>query len=162
MWGFKLKCWKQCCIFHEVFGNKVLVVDKIRTLRYTYHSVGERAESLVNELGKLQADCNISFLKGTLDASQSRWWSLETDGWRPDEGCRCSILACWRNVLCCEKITWRAFGYRVRSPMLVFHSCSWTRLCEWAWTLTAERGIGEWRRVVPDSHQKAGHSLIYG
>lgn len=144
MWGFKPKCWKQCCIFHEVFGKKVLAADKIRTLRYTYQSVGERAESLVNELGKLQTDCSISCLKGSLDASKSRGWSWQTDGWRPDEGCRCSILACERNALCCEKISRRAFGYSMRSPMLVFHTCLWTRLWEWAWTPTAERVTEGW------------------
>lgn len=61
------------------------------------------------------------------------WWRL----W-------CSILACERNVLCCEKISRRAFGYRVRSPMLVFHTCLWTRLWEWAWTPTAERVSEGW------------------
>lgn len=42
------------------------------------------------------------------------------------------------------KISRRAFAYRVRSPMLVFHTCSWTRLWEWAWTPTAERVTKGW------------------
>lgn len=125
-------------LFFKVLGKSRCILYKSEYKIYKwvrwYHTIG-KGVSLENELGKPGIDCNITFflLKASWEASETyhevriRW--LETWGR-------------WGTGLQTERIGyavkswdhWRAFGHRVRSPMLVFHICMWTCIWEWIWT----------------------------
>lgn len=98
---------------------------------WTSHLVDEGI-SLVNEVGKpgeLWYGCDMPFLEN------GSWKPLRSDHevWNQMAGCpRKASKWSTRRIGCAMKC-WdhlKAFGYRAKSAMLLFHTCTWTCIRE--------------------------------